>query len=103
MIHHVYLIHHDLKYSNLVFFLQRKNEDYIYIASHQARTSLLVLVGSNFEDGGCIRGLGIKKGQIEPCLGFKENNQRVRCSWYSENVSKFITYSSVYLIYIILF
>lgn len=70
-------------------YLQRKNEGYIYVASHQAKTSLLVLVGSNYEDGECIRGLQITKGQIEPSLGFNENIQRVRCSWYSENVSMY--------------
>lgn len=44
-------------------------------------------MGSNYEDGECIRGIEVKKGQIQPSIGFKQNNQRVRCSWYSENVS----------------
>lgn len=58
----------------------------MFVSSHQAKASLLVLVGTDKEDGESIRSLKITRDTIEPALGFK-GKQRVRCSWYSPYVS----------------
>ncbi|KAJ8926996.1 hypothetical protein NQ314_020557 [Rhamnusium bicolor] len=70
----------------------KKSQDYIYLTKvHNADNYLLVLAGSNYNDGECIRGIQIKNGQTQPAVGFKENKQRVRSSWYNENTNMLLT------------
>nr|XP_023017107.1 WD repeat-containing protein 89 [Leptinotarsa decemlineata] len=68
--------------------IKKKSEDYIYMAtSHQGKNCLVILVGSNFGNGECLRGLLVKDRKIHPYIGFKKNKQRIRCSWYNPDVN----------------
>ncbi|CAH1164297.1 unnamed protein product [Phaedon cochleariae] len=72
--------------------IKKKSESYIYTAKcHQAKNDLMVLVGSNFGGGECMRGLQIKEKEVSPSIGFKKNKQIVRCSWFNENKNILLT------------
>ncbi|KAG5897291.1 hypothetical protein JTB14_011456 [Gonioctena quinquepunctata] len=68
--------------------IKKRSDNYTYIAtSLQSKNSLIILVGSNFGNGECLRGLQVKDKDIQPYIGFKRNKQRVRCSWYNPDIN----------------
>ncbi|CAH1958675.1 unnamed protein product [Acanthoscelides obtectus] len=72
--------------------IKKKKEDYIYLAGcHDSEGQLMVLVGSNYETGDCLRSLQIEKAIIKPHFEFKGNQQIVRSSSYNKNTNILLT------------
>ncbi|XP_018576650.1 WD repeat-containing protein 89 [Anoplophora glabripennis] len=72
--------------------LKKKREEFTYIAKvNNATNHLLVLAGSNYRDGECLRSLQMKCAELQPAYGFYCNKQRVRSSWYNSNINILLT------------
>lgn len=67
--------------------MQRSSEAHTYIArTHAYNSSLLVLVGSTYGDGECVRTLLLKNKTLQPAYSLNDNKQIVRSSWCNQNV-----------------
>ncbi|XP_050300064.1 WD repeat-containing protein 89 [Anthonomus grandis grandis] len=70
----------------------KTKSEYIYLARvHPVRGSLMLLCGSNANEGSAFRSLKVMGGNIEKAFQFKENRQRIRASCLNENTSLFLT------------
>lgn len=54
----------------------------------------MILCGSNYKEGDCVRSLFVKNKNLLPGFQLSENKQRIRSSWYNKNV--IIYHSSEY-------
>ncbi|KAJ8984304.1 hypothetical protein NQ317_012275 [Molorchus minor] len=72
--------------------IKKKSESYVYIANcHATDKYLMVLAGSNFNNGECLRSFYIENGKTQQGANFEENKQRVRCSYYNANINVLLT------------
>ncbi|XP_049817708.1 WD repeat-containing protein 89 [Aethina tumida] len=72
--------------------IMRKSENYIYVVNtHEAKNSLLILAGSNVNDGECFRSLQCSKGTLHPGISFPNNKQRVRASYFNKHSNILLT------------
>lgn len=60
--------------------IQRKSEGHVYVVDVYDE---IILAGSNYRSGECFRGFKFSGGG----LNFSQNQQRVRTSWFNQNVS----------------
>ncbi|GLV40679.1 uncharacterized protein CBL_04482 [Carabus blaptoides fortunei] len=73
---------------------QRQSAEHCYVAGVHSTSAdgLLMLAGSNFHNGECVRTMTVQDNtQLIPCSILTGNRQRIRASWYNSSTGVLIT------------
>lgn len=86
--------HHTFTREHITAGIQRKSAEHCYVAGvHTTKADgLLLLAGSNWHHGECVRTLTVQdNAQLTPSSVLTGNRQRIRASWYNSTSDMLIT------------